>query len=155
MDLDRIKALIDLVAAAPIADLQVEEGPLKIRITKRAPAAGNGMAAEPAARPAAPPSPAATPPAAAAPSQGPPQEPSPAVDAVLSPMLGTFYRAPSPDAPPFVSVGDMVEAGQTLAVIEAMKTLIKVEAAKAGTLREILAENGQPVEESQPLFVIA
>lgn len=140
MDLDRIRALIDLMAAAPIAELEVEEGPLRVRLVRR-----------PSGGPAAAPDGPATLPRESA---GAGTDADAAADAVLAPMAGTFYRAPAPGAPPFVAVGDRVGAGQTLALVEAMKTLVKVEAGRAGSVRAILAGDAETVEEGQPLLVV-
>jgi acetyl-CoA carboxylase biotin carboxyl carrier protein len=153
MDLRKLKTLIDLVSESGISELEVTEGEGKVRIVKNAPPVyvqqpGNfapqfsapaavGHAAEaPAGAPATP--------AAAAP-QG---------HVVTSPMVGTFYRAPSPGADPFVQVGDTVKEGQTICIIEAMKLLNEIESDAAGVIKEILVDNGQAVEYGQPLFVI-
>lgn len=139
MELKRIIELIDLLAASPLAELEVldQEGWLKlVRPRESAP------------------SPTAT----ARPMAAEMPTPSPANvisdDHLRSPIAGVFYRAPAPDQPPFVSQGSAVSAGQTLALIEAMKTLCKVEAEKAGTVRRILVDNGTAVEEGQGLFEI-
>ena len=154
MDLRKIKTLIDLVQESGIAELEVKEGEESVRISRNtgpmtqyvnaAP-----MAAAPAALPAAAPAGAApaTAPAAAA----------PAADnrhVVKAPMVGTFYRCPSPGAKSFVEVGQTVKQGQTLCIIEAMKMLNQIEADKSGVVAEILVENERPVEFDQPLFII-
>ncbi|KAF1017751.1 MAG: acetyl-CoA carboxylase biotin carboxyl carrier protein [Burkholderia sp.] len=147
MDLRKLKTLIDLVSESGISELEVTEGEDKVRIVKNVPSVymqpDNGYAPQMSA-----PAPAtahlvegATP---AAP-QG---------HAVTSPMVGTFYRAPSPGAEPFVQVGDTVKEGQTICIIEAMKLLNEIESDKAGFIKEILVENGQAVEYGQPLYVI-
>lgn len=152
MDLRKLKTLIDLVAESGISELEVTEGDGKVRIVKAppqviaAPMAMPQMQALPGAAPVAPMAPAA----AAAPEAA--QAPSGHV--VTSPMVGTFYRAPSPGAAPFVNVGDTVKEGQTVCIIEAMKLLNEIECDKAGVIKEILVENGQAVEYGQPLFVI-
>jgi acetyl-CoA carboxylase biotin carboxyl carrier protein len=151
MDLRKLKTLIELVESSGIGELEVQEGEERVRIT-RAPAAG---AAPPAANavyttasPAAPP---ALPPVTI-------EAPAPALEPeghfVKSPMVGTFYRAASPGAKPFVEVGDTVQVGDTLCIIEAMKLMNEIEADKAGVVKQVLAENGQPVEYGQPLVVI-
>ncbi|CAG2149284.1 Biotin carboxyl carrier protein of acetyl-CoA carboxylase [compost metagenome] len=151
MDLRKLKTLIDLVAESGISELEVTEGDGKVRIVKAppqviaAPMAMPQMQALPGAAPVAPVAPAAAAPEAA-------QVPSGHV--VTSPMVGTFYRAPSPGAAPFVNVGDTVKEGQTVCIIEAMKLLNEIECDKAGVIKEILVENGQAVEYGQPLFVI-
>ncbi|KQR85350.1 acetyl-CoA carboxylase biotin carboxyl carrier protein subunit [Burkholderia sp. Leaf177] len=160
MDLRKLKTLIDLVSESGISELEVTEGEGKVRIVKNAAPvymqapqympqgqmgqapqysqpgeAGNGGAAG-AGAPAAP---------AAVVQQG---------HVVTSPMVGSFYRAPSPGADAFVQVGDTVKEGQTLCIIEAMKLLNEIESDKSGVVKEILVENGQAVEYGQPLFVI-
>ncbi|WP_301666758.1 acetyl-CoA carboxylase biotin carboxyl carrier protein [Neisseria basseii] len=151
MDLRKLKKLIDLVEESGIAEIEVTEGEEKVRITRTiatapvyaAPAPAAAMAAAPA------PAPAATTPAPAA---------APATrdlsNAQKSPMVGTFYRAPGPNASAFVEVGQQVKAGDTLCIIEAMKLMNEIEAEKSGTVKEILVENGTPVEFGEPLFII-
>ena len=153
MDLRKLKTLIDLVAESGISELEVTEGEGKVRIVKQPPQ----VMAAPMAMPQYQQLPAAAPamnvggaPAAAAAEA--PQVPASHV--VTSPMVGTFYRAPSPGAAPFVNVGDTVKEGQTVCIIEAMKLLNEIECDKAGVIKEILVENGQAVEYGQPLFVI-
>lgn len=156
MDLRKLKKLIDLVEESGIAEIEVTEGEEKVRITRTvaAPAASahTVYAAAPApvqaAAPAAAPVPAAAPAAPAAPA---------ARDlsaAQKSPMVGTFYRAPSPSSPAFVEVGQAVKAGDTLCIIEAMKLMNEIEAETSGVVKEILVENGTPVEYGEPLFII-
>ena len=152
MDLRKLKTLIELVESSGIAELEIQEGEERVRIT-RAPA-GGGVAAPAAAVP--PPvqvAAAAAAPPAAAEAPAAPEEPEGHV--VRSPMVGTFYRASSPGAKPFVEVGDSVQVGDTLCIIEAMKLMNEIEADKAGVVKQLLAENGQPVEFGQPLVVIA
>lgn len=152
MDLRKLKTLIDLVAESGIAEIEVTEGEDKVRIVKHNPVAAPAPmpATAPAAVFAAPtPSVAAAPAPAAAPAA---EEPKGHV--VKSPMVGTFYRASSPGAKPFVELGQAVKPGDTLCIIEAMKLLNEIEAEVAGTVKEILVENGQAVEYGQPLFVI-
>jgi len=152
MDLRKLKTLIDLVAESGIAELEVTEGEDKVRIAKfsPAPAAPTSPATLIAAPGAAAPATAAPPLAAAAPAP----EPEPSGHLVKSPMVGTFYRSPSPGASAFVELGQAVKPGDTLCIIEAMKLLNEIEAEVGGTVKEILVENGQPVEYGQPLFVI-
>ncbi|GJG97483.1 acetyl-CoA carboxylase biotin carboxyl carrier protein [Cupriavidus pauculus] len=154
MDLRKLKTLIDLVAESGISELEVTEGDGKVRIVKQppqvlAPVAMPQYQALPAA--AAPMAGAPVAPVAAA-AEAAPQ--LPAGHVVTSPMVGTFYRAPSPGAAAFVNVGDTVKEGQTVCIIEAMKLLNEIECDKAGVIKEILVENGQAVEYGQPLFVI-
>lgn len=150
MDLRKLKTLIDLVAESGISELEVTEENDKVRIVNKVQTvavAAPVVAAAPApvAAPVAAPAAAAPAPAAEAKVEG---------TQVASPMVGTFYRAPSPGAAPFVSVGDKVTAGQTLCIIEAMKLLNEIEAETSGTIKEICVENGQPVEFGQTLFII-
>ena len=153
MDLRKLKTLIDLVAESGIAEIEVTEGEDKVRIVKHpiAPAA----AAHPQAAPPAAPL-AVAPAAGAAPVAVPAAAPEPAAGTIVkSPMVGTFYRSPGPDAKPFVEVGQTIKPGDTLCIIEAMKLLNEIEAELSGTVREILVENGQAVEYGQALFIIS
>lgn len=153
MDLRKLKTLIDLVAESGIAELEVTEGDGKVRIVKTQQAAqAPAFVAAPAAAPVAA-APATSAPAAPAASVA--AEPAVSGHIVKAPMVGTFYRAPNPSAPPFVEVGSSVKEGQSLCIIEAMKLLNEIEADKSGVIKEILVENGEPVEFGQPLFVIA
>jgi acetyl-CoA carboxylase biotin carboxyl carrier protein len=150
MDLRKLKTLIELVENSGIAELEIEEGEERVRIT-RAVAAGTQNVLL-----AAPPPPPIHVPAAGAPAGAPAAipEPPPAEPAghlVKSPMVGTFYRAASPGAKPFVEVGDTVAVGDPLCIIEAMKLMNEIESDQAGVVKEILVENGQPVEFGQPL----
>ena len=146
MDLRKLKTLIDLVAESGISELEVTEGDGKVRIVKQPP--------QVLAAPMAMPQLQAMPAAGAAPAAADAAPQLPAGHVVTSPMVGTFYRAPSPGAAPFVNVGDTVKEGQTVCIIEAMKLLNEIECDKAGVIKEILVENGQAVEYGQPLFVI-
>jgi acetyl-CoA carboxylase biotin carboxyl carrier protein len=155
MDLRKLKTLIDLVAESDISELEVTEGEGKVRIVKSQPqytmAMPQQMMQQAPAAMAAPAVAAATAPAAAA------ETPTAPVDAghkVTSPMVGTFYRAPSPGASNFVEIGSTVKEGQTICIIEAMKLLNEIECDKSGVVKAILVENGQPVEFGQALFVI-
>jgi acetyl-CoA carboxylase biotin carboxyl carrier protein len=151
MDLRKLKTLIDLVAESGVSELEVTEGEDKVRIVKNpAPIAApiqQVYAAAPAAAPAAPAPAAAAPAAEAAPAE-------PTGHAVKSPMVGTFYRSPTPGADSFVKIGDTVKEGQTLCIIEAMKLLNEIESDKSGVVKEILCENGQGIEFGQALFII-
>ena len=153
MDLRKLKKLIDLVQDSGIAELEITEGEEKVRIT-RAVAGQTIYAGAPMMQPGMMPSylPQAAAPAAVAEAAEPA---APEGHMVKSPMVGTFYRTPSPNAKPFVEVGQAVKAGDTLCIIEAMKLLNEIEAEVAGEIKEVLVENGQPVEYGQPLFVIS
>jgi acetyl-CoA carboxylase biotin carboxyl carrier protein len=153
MDLRKLKTLIDLVAESGIAEIEVTEGEDKVRIVKHAPAV---IAAPAAVQPVLAHSPQAALPAVPAPAAAGAlsEAEAPKGNVVKSPMVGTFYRAPSPGAKAFVEVGQAVKPGDTLCIIEAMKLLNEIEAEVAGEVKEILVENGQPVEYGQPLFVI-
>jgi acetyl-CoA carboxylase biotin carboxyl carrier protein len=152
MDLRKLKTLIELVESSGIAELEIEEGEERVRITR-------AVAASPSASTVVLPASlsADAMPVVAAPA--PMSAPPPAAEAeghqVRSPMVGTFYRAASPGAKPFVEVGDTVQVGDTLCIIEAMKLMNEIESDKAGVVKQVLAENGQPVEFGQPLVVIA
>jgi len=149
MDLRKLKTLIDLVAESGVSELEVTEGEDKVRIVKN-PAP---ILAAPAQQVYAPAAPAAAAPAAApAPVEAAPTAPT--GHPVKSPMVGTFYRSPTPGADAFVKIGDTVKEGQTLCIIEAMKLLNEIESDKSGVVKEILCENGQGVEFGQALFII-
>ena len=154
MDLRKLKTLIELVETSGIAELEIQEGEERVRITRAtaAPASGQPLtlhtshhqaAAAPVAGGAA---------AAGATAEAPPAEPE--GHHVKSPMVGTFYRSATPGSKPFVEIGDTVEEGATLCIIEAMKLMNEIESDKAGVVKAIPAENGQPVEFGQPLFII-
>ena len=151
MDLRKLKKLIDLVQESGIGELEITEGEEKVRISRAGTAAPVMMAASPM-----PMMPAATGPAAGTgTAEAAPAAPAePAGHTLKSPLVGTFDRSPSPGAPSFVEVGQAVTKGQTLCIIEAMKLLNEIESDKAGVVKAILVENGQPVEYGQPLFVI-
>ncbi|MFH0255674.1 acetyl-CoA carboxylase biotin carboxyl carrier protein [Vibrio rumoiensis] len=151
MDIRKIKKLIELVEESGIAELEISEGEESVRINRysnqAAPAAPVQYAAAPA--PAAPvAAPAAAEPAA------PAAAPVETGHKVLSPMVGTFYRSPSPEAKSFIEIGQSVQEGQTLCIVEAMKMMNQIEADKTGVVKAILVEDGQPVEFDQPLVVI-
>lgn len=156
MDLRKLKTLIDLVAESGIAELEVTEGEDKVRIAKfspapTAPTSSTSFVAAP--MPAAPAGATAGGPATATPPAAP-AAPEPTGHVVKSPMVGTFYRSPSPGAASFIELGQSVKPGDTLCIIEAMKLLNEIEAEVGGVVKEILVENGQPVEYGQPLFII-
>ena len=147
MDIRKIKKLMELVEQSGISELEVREGEESIRLSK----APVGMVMTPVAAPAAVPAPAIAPAAAATDA---PAAAQPTGHALAAPMVGTFYRAPSPDSPPFVEVGKTVSAGDVVCIIEAMKLMNQIEADKSGVVTAILVEDGQPVEFGQPLIVI-
>lgn len=152
MDIRKVKKLIELLEESGVAEIEIKEGEESVRISRQShtpmmhhmqmPAP---MVAAPASTPTAPPPTAEAAPAAAAELSG---------HVVRSPMVGTFYRSPSPGAKSFVEEGQNVKAGDTLCIIEAMKLLNQIEADKSGIVKSVLVENGQPVEYNQPLFVI-
>ena len=146
MDLRKLKTLIDLVADSGIAELEVTEGEDRVRIAKFSPA--------PTAPVAAAPMPTATVVAGDGATLAPAAVLEPEGHVVKSPMVGTFYRSPSPGAASFIELGQAVKPGDTLCIIEAMKLLNEIEAEVGGTVKQILVENGQPVEYGQPLFII-
>ena len=149
MDLRKLKKLIDLVQESGISELEVTEGEEKVRIAKHTAAAPATYYAQ------VPPAPAAAPAAVlAAPALADAEDELPDGHVVKSPMVGTFYRASSPGAEPFVQVGQTVKQGDTLCIIEAMKLLNEIEADASGTIKAILLDNGEPVEFGEPLFVI-
>jgi len=149
MDLRKLKTLIELVESSGIAELEISEGEERVRITRSLPAQGHVQANDATAPAAAPIPSAGTPPTAAAPAT-----PEAEGHVVKSPMVGTFYRSASPGAKPFVEIGDPVQVGDPLCIIEAMKLMNEIEADQAGTVKAILIENGQPVEYGQPLLII-
>lgn len=152
MDLRKLKTLIDLVSESGVAELEIREGDDHVRIVNRTDAAKAVHAAvAPAVIPADPAAPVAAPApvseAAAAAADAPRKT-------INSPMVGTFYRSPSPGAKSFVEIGQSVKAGDTVCIIEAMKLMNEIEAECDGVIREVLVDNGSPVEFGQPLFVL-
>ncbi|BBA34390.1 acetyl-CoA carboxylase, biotin carboxyl carrier protein [Methylocaldum marinum] len=148
MDIRKIKKLIEMIEESGIAEIEIREGEESVRISRYSNMVPQPMPVLPPALPVAAPQPAVA-----------PQTSEAAVDKltghiVRSPMVGTFYRSPSPGAKAFVEVGQRVEVGDTLCIIEAMKILNQIEADKAGVIAKVLVENAQPVEYNQPLFVI-
>jgi acetyl-CoA carboxylase biotin carboxyl carrier protein len=151
MDLRKLKTLIDLVAESGIAELEITEGEGKVRIVKFS------QAVQPVSYAPVPQQYAPAPAGAEAVAAAAPVTPVPAAavgHTVKAPMVGTFYRAPNPNSPSFVEVGQTVKEGEPLCIIEAMKLLNEIEADKSGVIKEILVQNGEPVEYGQPLFVI-
>jgi acetyl-CoA carboxylase biotin carboxyl carrier protein len=147
MDLRKLKTLIELVETSGIAELEIQEGEERVRITRAGaqPPSTVMLHAAPAAAAPAPVAPA---------SPAEPAIPASEGHVVKSPMVGTFYRSASPGARPFVEIGDTVNPGDTLCIVEAMKLMNEIEADAAGTIKAILVENGQAVEYGQSLFVI-
>lgn len=153
MDIRKVKKLIELLEESGISELEITEGEESVRISRHPTGGmqmGQVMHHMQASAPAAAPAPVAAAPAA------PVAEAAPQLTGhvVTSPMVGTFYRSPSPGAKSFVDVGSQVKVGDTLCIIEAMKMMNQIESDKAGTVKAILCENGQPIEFGQPLFVI-
>ena len=148
MDIRKVKKLIELLEASDIAEIEIHEGEESVRISRHGTLPPPPVAPAPPAA-AAPPAP---PPTAAAEAEE--KEPEMEGHVIRSPMVGTFYRAPTPGAKPFVTEGQSVKPGDTLCIIEAMKILNQIESDTAGVVKRILVENGQPVEYNQPLFII-
>ena len=151
MDLRKLKTLIDLVETSGIAELEIQEGEERVRITRNVPQGQQSVTFHAAPAPTLAPAVSAPP---AAPSQEPAAPAEPEGHVVKSPMVGTFYRSAQPGAAPFVEIGDTVAQGDTLCIVEAMKLMNEIEADAGGTIKAILAENGQAVEFGQPLFVL-
>ncbi|MCG8016867.1 MAG: acetyl-CoA carboxylase biotin carboxyl carrier protein [Candidatus Thiodiazotropha sp. 'RUGA'] len=151
MDIRKVKKLIELLEESDVAEIEIHEGEESVRISRN-----SSMPAQFAAPVAAPVAAPAVAPAAPAAAPAVESEPSEEIQghAVRSPMVGTFYRSPSPGSKPFVEEGQQVSVGDTLCIIEAMKILNQIESDKAGTVRKILVDNGQPVEYNEPLYII-
>ncbi len=151
MDIRKIKKLIELVEESGVAEIEIKEGEESVRIKRNL---------DPTMVPMAPQvyhAPTSEPVSAAKPTPAPealPESTIPSGHQVCSPMVGTLYLAPSPDSPPFVTQGQRVSVGDTLCIVEAMKMMNQIEADKAGVIKSIMMDNGQPVEFGQPLFVI-
>jgi acetyl-CoA carboxylase biotin carboxyl carrier protein len=156
MDLRKLKKLIDLVQESGIAELEITEGEEKVKIVK-----GGAVSIAPASAATLAPTAAAAPtearPAPAAPAAPPTAEPEAGQEGhvVKAPMVGTFYRSSSPDAKPFIEVGQAIKEGETICIIEAMKLMNEIEADASGVVKAVLVENGQPVEYGQPLFILS
>lgn len=153
MDIRKVKKLIELLEESNIDEIEIKEGEESVRISRNG-AAALTMAAQAAPVYAAPPAPAPLAPAPVPETAAQPTEASPAGHLLRSPMVGTFYRSPSPSSPAFVEVGQTVNVGDVICIVEAMKMMNQIEADKAGTISAILVENGQAVEFDQPLFSI-
>ena len=149
MDIRKVKKLIELLEESNIAELEIHEGEESVRISRTGQTAAPIITAAPQAAPvaAAPAAPLETLTVSSS-------EPEISGHKVISPMVGSFYRSASPGSAPFVEVGQSVNVGDTLCIIEAMKLLNQIEADKAGSIKAILAENGEPIEYGQVLFVI-
>ena len=155
MDIRKVKKLIELLEESGISEIEIQEGEESVRISRHA--SKSAPAPAPAVAAPAAPAPAPAPPAAPA-AATPPPPAAPDADeeghAVTAPMVGTYYSAPSPGSPAFVQVGDKINEGDTLCIIEAMKMMNQIEAEASGTIKSIRAQNGDPVEYGQVLFVI-
>ena len=155
MDIRKVKKLIELLEESNVAEIEIKEGEESVRISRNYPSASmqpqHYVMQAPAAHAAAPAHPAAAPTAAAPAASAPMSKGQP----VKSPMVGTFYRSPSPSSPSFVEIGKQVKVGDVICIIEAMKMMNQIEADRAGTVEAILVEDGQPVEYDQPLVIIA
>src|SRR2546426_8497465 len=165
-NLKDIEKLIDLLTERQIEEFEMEKDGLRVHIRRGAPAGPRARA--PAHSPAAPPASVTSPPAtsgsvlggqaepatAAVAAEAAPSEPTEALHIIKSPIVGTFYSAPNPSAPPFVNVGDVVEVGRVLCIIEAMKLMNEIECEVAGEIVRVFVESGQPVEYGQPLFAV-
>jgi len=145
MDIRKVKKLIELLEESDVAEIEIHEGEESVRISRHGTSPAQFLMQSPTAPPAAP--------AAGVPTAPITQEPD-EKNMVRSPMVGTFYRSPSPGSSPFVVEGSDVKVGDTLCIIEAMKILNQIECERAGSIKRIMVENGQPVEYNQPLFVI-
>jgi acetyl-CoA carboxylase biotin carboxyl carrier protein len=151
MDIRKVKKLIELLEESGIAEIEITEGEESVRISRNMPGQTTMMMAAPQMMQQAP---VAAAPAPAAAPAAPAEKALPAGHQVKSPMVGTFYRSPSPGAKSFVEVGQAVKEGEVLCIIEAMKMMNQIESDKSGTIKAILADNGDPVEFGQPLFII-
>ncbi|ROH86861.1 acetyl-CoA carboxylase biotin carboxyl carrier protein [Pseudomethylobacillus aquaticus] len=154
MDLRKLKKLIDLVEESGISELELTEGEEKVRISRHMPFNPHAMQYAPQYVQAAPATPSAAPAASTGPAEATAAPAAIEGHVVKSPMVGTFYRSPSPDSKSFVDIGSSVAVGDTICIIEAMKLLNEIEADHAGVIKAILVENGQPVEYGEPLFII-
>ncbi|MGD8428068.1 MAG: acetyl-CoA carboxylase biotin carboxyl carrier protein [Balneolaceae bacterium] len=159
MDLKEIKKLLDLIAESEVNEVSIEEGDFKIKVKKKTETEQPPMPQMPVqyqvpAQPKQTAQPASQQPSASEDATGSGDKSEPAGDVVKSPIVGTFYRSPSPDDDAFVSVGDHVEKGQTLCIVEAMKIMNEIESEYSGEVKKILVDNAEPVEYDQPLFII-
>ena len=158
MDLKLVKNLLDLISDSDVNEVSIEEGDFKLKVKKQSDAPAANLQYQMPAQPQAAPQPQPQPAQQAAPTQqesgGGKGESQPDGEVVKSPIVGTFYEAPSPDSDAFVKVGDKVNAGDTLCIIEAMKIMNEIDAEFSGTVEKIIVDDGQPVEFDQPLFII-
>ncbi len=155
MDIRKVKKLIELLEESNIDEIEIQEGEESVRISRNSAAALQGLAAQAALAPAR--AVPAVAPVAPAPAEEPAAEPAAPPTSghvVTSPMVGTFYRSPSPSSPSFVELGQHVKVGDVICIVEAMKMMNQIETDKAGVVEAILVENGQPVEFDQPLVTI-
>ncbi|GAB5413340.1 MAG: acetyl-CoA carboxylase biotin carboxyl carrier protein [Congregibacter sp.] len=159
MDIRKVKKLIELLEESGIGEIEIKEGEESVRISRGVSTPQTPMpmhmpsyAIAPPPAPAAAPAPAA--PAAPAPAAAAPAPEAASGNVIKSPMVGTFYRSPSPSSPSFVEVGKTVKEGDVLCIVEAMKMMNQIEAEVSGTIEAVLVENGEPVEFDQPLFSI-
>lgn len=160
MDLKLVQKLLDLISESEVDEVSIEEGEFKIKVKKKSDTSGQAAPIhyQLPQQPQAPLPPAQSQSQAAQSSaggeEGEKSESKPDGDVVKSPIVGTFYESPSPDSDPFVKVGDKIESGQTLCIIEAMKIMNEIEAEFSGTVQKILVDNASPVEFDQPLYII-
>ena len=158
MDLKELKEILQILEEKEIAEFELEEEGMKLRIVKASAASSNHASSAPAGpfvvAAAPPPAPLAAPPAVAAPAPAPAAPEASDLVLVRSPMVGTFFRSPDPNSPPFVNTGDRVKVGQVLCIIEAMKLMNEIEAEVAGEIVKVHHENGQPVQYGEALFSI-
>jgi acetyl-CoA carboxylase biotin carboxyl carrier protein len=152
MDIRKIKKLIELLEESGIAEIEIKEGEEALRISRMPAGAATAHAVPQVAHPAA--LPAATASAALPAAESAAAKPKPNEHVITAPMVGTFYASPSPGAKAFVEIGDEIKVGQVLCIIEAMKMMNQIEADKAGRITSVMAQNGDPVEFGQPLFVV-
>jgi acetyl-CoA carboxylase biotin carboxyl carrier protein len=155
MDLRKLKTLIDLVQQSGIAELEITEGEEKVRISRGVPGGVPHGMPQPGTVYMTAPMPQHAPEVPVAPPAEPAAPAEPEGFPIKSPMVGTFYRQSAPGAPAFVEIGQAVKIGQTVCIIEAMKLLNEIESDRDGVIKEILVENGQPVEYGQPLFILS
>lgn len=151
MDIRKVKKLIELLESSDIAEIEIKEGEESVRISRGSTSVPAPIAYQAPAAPAAVAAPA---PSAAAPAAEPAAASASDANAIKSPMVGTFYRSPSPSSPAFVEVGKHVKAGDPVCIVEAMKMMNQIEADQAGVVEAILVEDGEPVEFDQPLIRI-
>ena len=155
MDIRKIKKLIDLIQESDVAEIEISEGEESVRISRNSSSAPVHYAPQPQSYHAPAPAPAAAPAASVEADNKAAQKASNEANAIRSPMVGTFYRSSSPEAAAFVEVGQQVNAGDVICIIEAMKMFNQIEADRSGTVKAILVEDGHPVEYDEPLIVIA